>query len=248
MDHSGLEVVLFAGEVFPIPALKELQTHWPQKIWYNLYGPTETNVVTYYQVPSVVETERQAPYPIGQSCPYVTFLLRDERGDHYSEGEGELLISGESVTPGYLGVERDESVFSRHSGRLWYGTGDWVKVGSDGVMTFVGRRDGMVKRRGYRIELGEIESAYSQLFDGISVKALSIPLAGEGENIIVLALSGEKKGRMSSFDLKSHGLKHLPVYMLPDHFVWLDHLPLTSSQKIDQQSLKQLITRELNLS
>lgn len=43
-EVSDLRLVLFAGEVFPVKHLREVQRRWPSPTYYNLYGPTETNV------------------------------------------------------------------------------------------------------------------------------------------------------------------------------------------------------------
>ena len=50
-DYSSLRLVLFAGEVFPIKYLKLLKSLWRHPRYFNLYGPTETNVCTFYEVP-----------------------------------------------------------------------------------------------------------------------------------------------------------------------------------------------------
>ena len=51
-------LVLFAGEVFPISKLNELRKQWKQSAYYNLYGPTETNVCTFYKLPTEIENNR----------------------------------------------------------------------------------------------------------------------------------------------------------------------------------------------
>jgi non-ribosomal peptide synthetase component F len=50
-EYPGLRVILFAGEVFPGPGVARLQAAVPQAVCANLYGPTETNVVTWCRVP-----------------------------------------------------------------------------------------------------------------------------------------------------------------------------------------------------
>src|SRR4051812_1533598 len=53
LDRDGAvapRVVLFAGEVFPIAPLRHLRALWPSSEFWNLYGPTETNVCTAYRV------------------------------------------------------------------------------------------------------------------------------------------------------------------------------------------------------
>lgn len=62
-----LRTILFAGEVFPIKYLCQLMEQIPHVRYYNLYGPTETNVCTYYEVPPL-SSERVEPLPIGKAC------------------------------------------------------------------------------------------------------------------------------------------------------------------------------------
>ena len=50
--------MLFAGEVFPVKHLRAIKALWPQPVYYNLYGPTETNVCTFAQIPEVVPDDR----------------------------------------------------------------------------------------------------------------------------------------------------------------------------------------------
>jgi non-ribosomal peptide synthetase component F len=53
LDKQGLprfRQVLFAGEVFPTPRLQQLCTLLPDTDFYNLFGPTETNVCLYWPV------------------------------------------------------------------------------------------------------------------------------------------------------------------------------------------------------
>ncbi len=43
----ALKRVLFAGEVFPAKYLRQLMMLLPDAAFFNLYGPTETNVITF---------------------------------------------------------------------------------------------------------------------------------------------------------------------------------------------------------
>ncbi len=55
-----LRVVLFAGEVFPTKHLRELMQRLPHAEFWNLYGPTETNVCTAYRVPALAAGDDDA--------------------------------------------------------------------------------------------------------------------------------------------------------------------------------------------
>ena len=57
-DWSSLRTILFAGEVFPIKHFRLLKSLIPHPSYFNLYGPTETNVCTFYRVPDEVDPDR----------------------------------------------------------------------------------------------------------------------------------------------------------------------------------------------
>jgi amino acid adenylation domain-containing protein len=239
-NWKSLKVILFAGEVFQIPPLRELTELWPNVSWFNLYGPTETNVVTYFPISLPIAADRNEPFPIGKTCSGAKYILRTDTGEMLSAGEGELLISGPTVTPGYFG-RPEHTPFVIYEGDTWYATGDWVKADDSGTITFSGRKDRMVKRRGYRIELGEVESAYSQI-EGINT-VIAFSLDKDGERIIVAVLQMKENMTLPLLELKELGLQYLPPYMLPDHFLKLDEWPMTSSQKIDYKSIEELIRK-----
>jgi amino acid adenylation domain-containing protein len=242
LDLSALRLILFAGEVFPVKHLRLLKQLVPHPRYFNLYGPTETNVCTYYEVPTTIDPDRTQPYPIGKVCSHLEGLVIDEDGQPVSPGtEGELLIRGPAVTQGYWNLpENNARAFHQGlTGKSWYRTGDLVIESDDGNYTFLGRRDRMVKKRGYRIELGEIESCLYQMSELKEVGVIAVPDAEQGLKIkVFLSARGEK--RPSIIALKAFCAQRLPVYMVPDLFVFQEALPRTSTDKVDYQALKAL--------
>jgi amino acid adenylation domain-containing protein len=238
-DFSRLRLVLFAGEVFPIPQLRSIMSCWPDPRYFNLYGPTETNVCTAFEVPRPIPADQTAPCPIGRMCPPLSGRVIDADGDDVTRGEvGELVVSGPGVMSGYWNLpEHNERAFLVDArGAHWYRTGDLVVEGGGGNYVFHGRRDRMVKRRGYRVELGEIEAGLALHPDiqEVAVVASSDPEAG----VRLTAYLGVGGGaRLSPIALKQFSTTHLPRYMVPDAFVCVDVLPRTSTDKIDYQAL-----------
>lgn len=237
-----LRLVLFAGEVFPIGALNALRRALPGPAYYNLYGPTETNVCTFYRLPDAIEDARTTPYPIGGCCDNdEARVVRPDGSDADLDEEGELVIRGGTVMPGYwnLPARTAEAFLDRPDGR-WYRTGDLVRRQPDdpACFTYTGRRDRMVKRRGYRVELGEIEAAFHRL-DGLREAAAVAPPDAEAGVRICLFYSWHPEAGPppSSLKLRQHAARHLPASMIPDRFYRLDALPMTSTDKIDYQSL-----------
>lgn len=237
-DCSSLRLVFFAGEVFPVRHLKSLTRLWPHPRYFNLYGPTETNVCTFAEVPSSIPEDRTEPYPIGPACEHCDPLVLDSEKIGVKPGEeGLLYISGPSVFQGYWNrpVE-NAAAFLEREGIRWYCTGDVVREDPKEGFIYVGRRDRMVKRRGYRIELDDIECALYRHPKIREVGVVSAIAGGEHAKIMAY-LVGEGNPKPGVIELKMFCAQNLPSYMNPDSFVFMDSLPRTSTNKVDYQML-----------
>ena len=239
-DYSSLRMVLFAGEVFPVKHLRALKNLIPNPSYFNLYGPTETNVCTFYEIPEIIPEDRINPYPIGIACSNYRIVILDELGREVPPGkEGELCASGAGMMIGYWNLpEKTANAFLvDSSGNKWYKTGDIVFEGPDGNYIYVARRDRMVKKRGYRIELGEIEAG---LYRHPAIKEAAVVALQNDDGVKIRAfVSHHKDSRPSIIELKQFCAQNLPAYMVPDLFSFLDFLPKTSTDKIDYQKLKE---------
>jgi amino acid adenylation domain-containing protein len=238
LDCSSLRLVLFAGEVFPVKHLREVKRQWPRPVYYNLYGPTETNVCTFARIPDEVPDSREVPYPIGFACAHYDARVLDEGHKQVPSGrEGLLYVSGPSVFKGYWNRPTETAAtFVEQDGRRWYNTGDVVQWSDAEGFTYVGRRDRMVKRRGYRIELGEIERAL-YLHPDVHEAAV-VATADSDAGVRITAFVSSTPGRAPSIvSLKTFLASHVPVYMSPDVIRFQEALPRTSTDKTDYQAL-----------
>ena len=96
----------------------------------------------------------------------------------------------------------------------------------------------MVKRRGFRIELGEIEAAMGRnahLTRGAAVQAAD--RAGDIQIVHFFCGDGPDTSLLA---LKRYAATALPKYMIPDRFHRLDAIPMTSTDKVDYQCLKEI--------
>ena len=240
--YAALRTVLFAGEVFPIKHLRALKALLPGPKYFNLYGPTETNVCTYYEIPDQIPDDRAQPYPIGRVCSHFQAAVFDEQGQAVPAGqEGELHVSGAGVMLGYwnLPEQTARAFLLDAAGRQWYKTGDIVVQAAQGDYTYVGRRDRMVKKRGYRVELGEIEAG---LYRHPAVKEAAVVAVTDGEKgvrVKAYLCCKALESRPSLIELKRFCAENLPSYMIPDLFSFQDVLPKTSTDKIDYQRLQE---------
>ncbi len=240
-----LRIVLFAGEVFPMKYLRDLAELLPEVDLYNLYGPTETNVCTYYQVDRRL-LPSQEKLPIGVACENTEVFAVNDQGEIVTQvGEsGELYVRGPGVTYGYWGdVEKTRKMvipnhFQAHFEEKMYRTGDLVQLGEDGNYLFLGRRDSMIKSRGYRIELGEIENALLSHPEVREAAALAIPddIVSNRLKAVVALQAGSS---LQAVELQQHCSTRIPKYMIPDLIEFCVSLPKTSTGKIDRVGLVQ---------
>jgi amino acid adenylation domain-containing protein len=240
-----LRMILFAGEVFPMKYLRQLAEQLPHIELYNLYGPTETNVCTYYKV----ERERLAALdklPIGVACENTEVFAVNERNEIVVQagGTGELYVRGPAVTYGYWAdTEKTRAMvvpntFQQNFEEKLYRTGDLVQLAEDGNYYFLGRRDSMIKSRGYRIELGEIETA---LLSHPSVKeavAVAIPDEIVGSRIRAVVAFHDGVSLVPA-ELQQYCGTRIPKYMIPEAIDFRTELPKTSTGKIDRVQLAQ---------
>ncbi len=234
-----LRAVIFAGEVFPVKYLSRLVALVPRARYYNFYGPTETNVCTWYEVPR--DESLGDSLPIGRPIPGVQAILRRPDGQPAAVGEvGELLVRGPTVMHGYWGdAARTASTLSDDGGERVYHTGDLVREQADGTLLFLGRRDAQVKTRGYRVELGEIEAALNSLSLVIECAVVAIPDELITNRLKAFVVTREP---VSGVTLAGACSDRLPRYMIPDEFEFRQALPKSSTGKIDRRALERSAT------
>lgn len=232
---AELRYVLFAGEEFPVPQLRALAERLPASAaLYNLYGPTETNVCTYYRV-RPEDLGRSRPVPIGAPIGDAVVSIVDEDGRELDGpgAVGELVVRGSCVTPGYWRRDR-ESAAAGHR-RSGHRTGDLVSL-EDGQLVYRGRRDRMVKLSGHRVELGEIEAAVLR-HPAIAEAAVVVTGVGSAARLEMYYTLHPAAGRPNLVELKRHCVRHLPRYMVPQTAVCLAELPHNANGKTDYRRL-----------
>jgi len=248
-----LRTVLFAGEVFPVKHLEGVMTAFPNADFFNLYGPTETNVCTYYPVLRPIP-QGMEELPLGEACANIEVFAVTDHGSLALAGEeGELLVKGPCVMLGYWGLPQRtaESVIQNplHSDFLEpvYRTGDRVRVLPEGGFQFLGRLDHMVKVRGYRVELGEVEFALSEHPGIRDAAVVALPDEDVGARLAA-ALVRADGASLSADDASRHCLNRLPRHAVPEIIVFMEELPMTSNGKKDRVTLKDLLGSDIRTS
>ena len=208
----------------------------------NLYGPTEATVdVSYFDCPAHNDIDT---VPIGRPIHNTRFyVIRDGRQAEIGE-PGELCIAGVGLARGYLNnpaltAEKFTDNPVRPGERI-YRTGDIARWLPDGNVEYLGREDHQVKIRGLRIELGEIENTIRE-YPGVADCVAVVRKCSESVTLIVAYLVCRPEVRIEG--LMQHLRRHLPDYMVPNHFERIEALPLTPSGKADRKALPEPVIR-----
>ncbi|MEV0101358.1 amino acid adenylation domain-containing protein, partial [Nocardia sp. NPDC050789] len=243
VDPAGLDdlrVVMSGGD----EVSAELINRWAGtdlagvRMFRELYGPTETTIVTTATGPL-----RPGDRPtIGVPLQAVRALVLDARLRPVPVGvAGELYLAGPSLARAYLDKPAASgSRFVAHPfgepGSRMYRTGDVVRWNAEGDLEFLGRNDFQVKIRGYRVEMGEIDAVLDARPD--IAYAITTPWHTDtGPTQLVTYAVPEAGASVSSDQLRAALAEALPSYLVPAAVMILDTVPLSPNGKLDRSAL-----------
>lgn len=229
-----LAVLALGGEAVGIPAWRQIGGECARTgmTAFNCYGPTETTVEA---VVAAIDGH-DAP-SIGHPTAPTSAHILDSWLRPVPDGvAGELYLAGAQLTRGYLDrMAETASRFVAHPflpGQRMYRTGDMVRRAPDGGLQFLGRSDDQVKIRGFRVEPGEIAAVLTQ-HPGVRSAHVAVSRRGGGHRLTAYVAAEE----IDLAHLRATLPARLPRYMIPQHIVVIDELPLTGNGKVDEAAL-----------
>ncbi len=222
-SQLNLKRVLFAGEVFPVKHLKNLVDLLPTVEFYNLFGPTETNVCFYHKV-NRQQLNVNEEIPIGVPVPHAKIKLADKTN--------ELLVKGDCLFTGYLASGRINLPTDNDG---WFHTHDKLTQSSCGFYHYNGRLDRIIKLYGHRIDLLEIESIATN-YDDVVLSVADLLINGANENKLALLVHVEDAFDKAAFF--SYLKKKLVRVCLPQFIVNTNKIPLLPNGKVDYRTVQ----------
>jgi long-chain acyl-CoA synthetase len=150
---------------------------------------------------------------------------------------GELLIRGPQIMVGYWpepgsGLTRDS----------WLHTGDVAIMDETGYFQIVDRLKDMINVSGLKVYTTEVDEVLFK-HPAIAVAAAfgipDIEIPGSERVMAVVALKEEFRGTVSEQELRDFCGQHLPPYAVPKNIEFRDELPLTVSEKVFKNVLRE---------
>ncbi|MBF0369120.1 MAG: AMP-binding protein [Magnetococcales bacterium] len=233
--NTSIRIHFLCGEPFALPVLNYCQEGMKVPHIYNFYGLTESGVENFHYRCQPGDVERFEAFgfvPIGTPLPGNEVDVSEE---------GELLLSGCQLTPGYLdGVGADR--FFERDGKRWFRTGDLI-AHHEGLTFCKGRIDSQIKHRGYRIELMDVEvnlKRHSQIRDVICFQ-----FQHHGRSLLVAVVQMPPGETINPIQLKQTMGDQLPLHMLPDRIYPIDTFPENANGKKDRKAVRERFSEKL---
>ncbi|KAH8672879.1 BcNRPS3, nonribosomal peptide synthetase [Tricladium varicosporioides] len=226
----------------------------------NAYGPTEASI-NCTLLPNFHPGDRGSI--IGPALPTCSLFVIDPENETPTlvpRGfAGELAIGGPQVSVGYLNRPEQNAksfVLNPKYGRL-YRTGDQARVVTDRkgnhVVEFLGRLDTtQVKLSGRRVDLAEIDTIISACVgvkEAVTVACKRYEDQNGSEEVVafmVIETLLEKAAIESA--CQTNSFHHLPPYMCPSTYHFLDKIPRSLTGKVDRKALLSLARGFMSVS
>ncbi|MEM6463129.1 MAG: class I adenylate-forming enzyme family protein [Pseudomonadota bacterium] len=235
-DFSSLRLCITGGDKFPLDQEREFAELTGLAI-RETYGLTEAT-------DCLVDPPDQPVRPgsVGVLSPGYRACLVDDKGKEVPVGtDGNLLLSGDPVSPGYW-QDPDANAAAFVDG--WFKTGDVMQVDGDGYFWFRGRKKQIIVHDGSNIAPQEIEEAVMAHSAIQLAGVVGVHDAVHGENVWAYVSLRDGAKRPTAQDIIDCARKTVG-YKAPEVIIFVDEMPINATGKVDRLALKQLAAKRV---
>lgn len=234
LKFPNLRVCISAGAIMPATLNREFEERFGIPL-LDGYGITETSTMVTMNWP----TGGRAFGSCGLPVPGLAVRIIDPAsGKDAARGqEGELIVRGPNVMPGYHNKPQETESALRHG---WYYTGDLAKSDENGYLTITGRLKELIIRGGQNIAPAEIEEIVNTFEAVLDCAVVGVPHEhlGEVPALFVVPRSGKT---IETDALLAHCRASLSVYKIPHVVHFVKEIPRTGSGKIIRYKLREAL-------
>jgi long-chain acyl-CoA synthetase len=233
-DLSSLRGISFGGAPTPPETIEKAREVLAiEPTFANAYGLTETHgVATVNGGKDLLGKKTSA----GRPLPFLDMKIIDESGKELGDGQqGELLIYGPTITPGYWN-RPDATAEAVRDG--WLHTGDLGYRDKEGFYYVVDRAKDMILRGGENVYCIEIENCLADhpAIDEAAVVGVPDAVLGEKVKAIVRRVPG---GSIDAAGVQGHVAAHLARFKVPEIVEFTDQpLPRNAAGKLLKNQLR----------
>lgn len=230
-DTSTLEWIGSGSAPLPISLLNDFRQRFGAKVLEG-YGLSEAApIVTAHNKKIDIK-----PGSVGIPIPGVQIKIIDDGGCEVPTGiVGELLVSGDNVTPGYYQNTEETNRVIKDG---WLHTGDMARVDADGYLFIVDRKKDLVIRGGFNIYPRDIEELLNAHESVSEAAVVGVPDERMGEEIVACVVV-KPEASTSEEELIQYCQDHLARNKTPKRIVFMEALPRNGVGKILKTRLRE---------
>ncbi|MEM7093362.1 MAG: AMP-binding protein [Actinomycetota bacterium] len=235
-DISSLRSCVTGAATIPVEMIVDMRERLGFENIVTAYGMTETSGIASYTRPG--DSPELIASTSGCAIPDVELRIVDDAGVDVARGdEGELLVRGFQVTPGYL--DAPEQTAEAIDAEGWLHTGDIAVMNELGYIDITDRKKDMFIMGGFNAYPAEIERALME-HDLVGIAAvIGVPDDRMGE-VGAAFIVPSPEGAPDPGELIGWCRENMANYKVP-RYVWIvDDLPLTASNKVRKPELRDL--------
>ena len=196
------------------------------------YGMTETASQIATALPEEVAAHEGT---VGQPLMFTDVTVVDETGATVEPGQqGELVVSGPTVTPGYLDDEHTAAAF----GDRGLHTGDVGYRDTDGRLWILNRRSDRIVTGGENVDPGEVVAVLRDHPRVADAAVVGLADAEWGERVAALVVPAGD-GTLELRSLLAHCDESLAGFKRPKTIGVADALPRTASGTVDRDAVRE---------
>jgi acyl-CoA synthetase (AMP-forming)/AMP-acid ligase II len=235
LDLSEVRYVCSSGGRVSPNMRSSVRNIFPAAKFYSMYGLTEAFRSTFLS-PEQLEVR---PDSIGKAIPDVEILILDDDGNECPPNvPGELVHRGGCITHGYWNdPQKTAERFRAHPcypGELLVYSGDLALKDDEGYVTFISRKDAMLKNHGIRVSPTEIEEVIEEYPAVNSAVVFGIDNVEVGHDIVAVFTTQDGQPIVEA-ELNQFLKRNLATHMQPRYLVHQADFPTTGNQgKVDR--------------
>ncbi len=233
-DLSVWRIAGFGGAPMPEATIERLAQALPQLNLCNAYGSTETtSPATMFPPGSPVGKINS----VGRPVTGAHIIVADDDGREVPRGQdGELLIAGAMVVPGYW--DNPDATRNGFVGGYWR-SGDIGRMDAEGYVYVVDRKKDMINRAGFKIYCTEVENVMSHHPAILESAVVGKPDPVLGERVHAFAYSPEGGDETA---IRQYCAERLSDYKVPESITFLkEPLPRNANGKILKTELRKMM-------
>ena len=155
-------------------------------------------------------------------------------------GELTLRMTGEDPCRGlFSGYLKDPAATEAAWRGGWFHTGDIVTRAADGMLCFIDRKKNIIRRSGENIAAAEVEAVLQADERVAQAAVIAVPDELRQEEVMacIVPARGAGADRDAARSLQDLCQERLAYYKAPGYLLFVDTLPVTSTQKVQKVSL-----------